>query len=114
MSSNLASLPKFLSSVDARKTFLLKSLLSSRSGDCCCVIRPLVRGLWAAPGVGVVCAETGADVALNDQGKTGAETDPDRHGGTCFVSKMADFADCLVKRKLHFLIRRGLVSDGLF
>jgi hypothetical protein len=35
-----------LSSVDARKTFLLKALLSSRSGDDCCVIRPLVRGLW--------------------------------------------------------------------
>jgi hypothetical protein len=32
--------------VDARKTFLLKALLSSRSGDDCCVIRPLVRGLW--------------------------------------------------------------------
>jgi hypothetical protein len=31
--------------VDARKTFLLKALLSSRSGDDCCVIRPLVRGL---------------------------------------------------------------------
>jgi hypothetical protein len=34
-----------LSSVDARKTFLLKALLSSRSGDDCCVIRPLVRVL---------------------------------------------------------------------
>jgi hypothetical protein len=32
--------------VEARKTFLLKALLSSRSGDDCCVIRPLVRGLW--------------------------------------------------------------------
>jgi hypothetical protein len=34
-----------LFSVDARKTFLLNALLSSRSGDDCCVIRPLVRGL---------------------------------------------------------------------
>jgi hypothetical protein len=34
--------------MDARKTFLLKALLSSRSGDDCCVIRPLVRGLWLA------------------------------------------------------------------
>jgi hypothetical protein len=31
--------------VDARKTFLRKALLSSRSGDDCCVIRPLLRGL---------------------------------------------------------------------
>jgi hypothetical protein len=31
--------------VDARKTFLLKAMLSSRSGDDLCVIRPLVRGL---------------------------------------------------------------------
>jgi hypothetical protein len=38
--------PKLLFSVDARKTFLPKALLSSRSGDDCCVIRPLVRGLW--------------------------------------------------------------------
>jgi hypothetical protein len=46
MSSNFGSEPKLLFSVDARKTFLLKALLSSRSGDDCCVIRPLVRGLW--------------------------------------------------------------------
>jgi hypothetical protein len=46
MSSNFGSVPKFLSSVDARKTILLKALLSLRSGDDCCVIRPLVRGLW--------------------------------------------------------------------
>jgi hypothetical protein len=46
MSSNFGSVPKFVSSADARKTFWLKSLLSSRSGDDCCVIRPLVRGLW--------------------------------------------------------------------
>jgi hypothetical protein len=45
MTSNFGSVPKFLSSVDARKTFLLKALLSSRSGDDCCVIRPLVSGL---------------------------------------------------------------------
>jgi hypothetical protein len=45
MSSNFGSVPKLLFSVDARKTFLLKGLLSSRSGDDCCVIRPLVRGL---------------------------------------------------------------------
>jgi hypothetical protein len=30
---------------------LLKALLSSRSGDDCCVIRPLVRGLWINPEV---------------------------------------------------------------
>jgi hypothetical protein len=35
----------FLFSLDARKTFLLKALPSSRFGDGCCVIRPLVRGL---------------------------------------------------------------------
>jgi hypothetical protein len=35
----------FLFSLDARKTFLLKALPSSRSGDGCCVIRPLVRGI---------------------------------------------------------------------
>jgi hypothetical protein len=46
MSSNFGSVPKLLFSVDARKPFLLKALLSSRSGDDCCVIRPLVRGLW--------------------------------------------------------------------
>jgi hypothetical protein len=34
-------------SLDARNTFLLKALPSSRSGDDCCVIRPLIRGLWA-------------------------------------------------------------------
>jgi ABC-type amino acid transport substrate-binding protein len=45
MSSNFGSVPKLLSFVDARKTFLLKALLSSRSGDDCCVIRPLVGGL---------------------------------------------------------------------
>jgi hypothetical protein len=46
MSSNFGSVPKLLFSVDARKTFLLKALLSSRSGDDCCMICPLVRGLW--------------------------------------------------------------------
>jgi hypothetical protein len=46
MSSNFGRVLKLLSSPDARKTFLLKALLSSRSGDDCCVIRPLVRGAW--------------------------------------------------------------------
>jgi hypothetical protein len=48
MSSNFGSVPKFLSSVDATKTFWLKALPSSPSGDDCCVIRPLVRGLWVS------------------------------------------------------------------
>jgi hypothetical protein len=45
MSSNFGSVPKLFFTVDARKTFLLKTLLLSRSGDDCYVIRPLVRGL---------------------------------------------------------------------
>jgi type II secretory pathway predicted ATPase ExeA len=45
MSSNLGSVTKLLSSLDARKTLLEKALLSSRSGDDCCLIRPLV--LWS-------------------------------------------------------------------